>query len=467
MRHEGEGESSTSRLQWLPAGIRDILSDRPVLTKIVANVSWLTLERVLSMATSFVVTVWVIRYLGAERYGIYAYALSLVAMFRGVSALGLEKIVIRNLAGEASEDAEVLATAFWLRMVGAVVTYGLVAVLVLTLEDDVLTRTAVLVVAGRFVFDAAEVFDYWFQAQVQSRYAVYVRSASRLLAAGLQVVCILLGLSVLAFLTVVVVQAAFSAGGLIAMVYFVGLGRLRWRPDPELARRLLRQSWPLMVAGISTLVYMKIDQVMLKQMVGDAAVGTYAAAIKVSELWYFLPGALAASSFPEIVRSRRGEEPAVYRSRVQSLYDGMVWFAYAVCIPLTFLAGPITDLLFGAEYAGAAAILQVHVWALVFMALGLARSKWLIAENMTRFVMLSSAFGAVANVAFNLLLIPAHSGLGAAWATLLSYGLYAYVTPVAYGPARLAFRQMSKALAVPFRFVANRFVSSSGSDPRS
>lgn len=464
---EAGRQEATPRLDWLPSGIRDRLAGRPVLAKVLANVSWLTLERIFSMATSFVVTVWVIRYLGADRYGIYAYALSLMAMFRGISALGLEKIVIRQLAGEDGDDAGVLATAFWLRVAGAVLTYALIAGLVTVIEDDGLTRAAVLLVALRYVFDATEIFDYWFQAQVQSKYAVYVRSASRILGSGLQVLCILLGLSVLAFLGVVVVQAALTGLGLAAMFYFVGLGRLRWRPDLGLARRLLRQSWPLMVASISTLIYMKIDQVMLKQMVGNAAVGTYAATVKVSEIWYFLPGALAASAFPEIVRSREGEKPTVYHSRVQSLYDAMVWFAYAVCVPLTLLAGPITDLLFGADYAGSGAILRVHIWALVFMALGLARSKWLIAENMTRFVMLSSMFGALANVALNLVLIPAHSGLGAAWATLFSYALYAYVTPLAYRPARLAFRQMSRALAVPVRHLMRRFSGSSSSGFRS
>lgn len=99
------------------------------------------------------------------------------------------------------------------------------------------------------------------------------------------------------------------------------------------------------------------------------------------------------------------------------------------------------------------------------MVLALARRKWLIAKNMVWFVTLSSGFGALANVALNLVLIPAHAGLGAAWTTLLSYALYAYLTPVTHRPARLAFRQMSRSLVVPFRHVARRLFVSSSSGP--
>lgn len=140
--------------------MRDQLADRPVLAKVLTNVSWLTLERVFSMATSFVVTVSVTRDLGADRTGIYAYSLNLMTMLRGVSALGLEKIVIRHLAGEDGDDAQLLATSIWLHVAGAALICALIAGFVILIELTGLTRAAVLLVALRYVFDATEIFDY-------------------------------------------------------------------------------------------------------------------------------------------------------------------------------------------------------------------------------------------------------------------------------------------------------------------
>ena len=46
---------------------------------------------------------------------------------------------------------------------------------------------------------------------------------------------------------------------------------------------------------------MKIDQVMIKEMLGAEAVGQYAAAVRLSEVWYFIPIIIASSLFPAIV----------------------------------------------------------------------------------------------------------------------------------------------------------------------
>ena len=48
-------------------------------------------------------------------------------------------------------------------------------------------------------------------------------------------------------------------------------------------------------------IYMKIDQVMIKQMLGADQVGLYAAAVRLSEVWYFIPIVITASVFPAII----------------------------------------------------------------------------------------------------------------------------------------------------------------------
>ena len=71
---------------------------------------------------------------------------------------------------------------------------------------------------------------------------------------------------------------------------------------------LLKESWPLILSGLVISVYMKIDQVMIKHLIDDNAVGIYAAAVKVSEIWYFIPVVIASSLFPAIINSRKINE---------------------------------------------------------------------------------------------------------------------------------------------------------------
>jgi O-antigen/teichoic acid export membrane protein len=196
---------------------------------------------------------------------------------------------------------------------------------------------------------------------------------------------------------------------------------------------------------------MKIDQVMLGEMVGDSAVGIYATAVKISELWYFIPSAIAGSVFPKIVSSRENASEEVYRERMQAFYDAVALLSYLVIIPVTLSAEPLIKLIFGAEYAESASILQVHIWAFLFVALGTAQGKWLVTENFTKFSMLTAILGAFFNVSLNAFVIPTYAGLGAAWATLLAQAIANYFSLFLLRTLWPTVFQLSKALMVPLR----------------
>jgi O-antigen/teichoic acid export membrane protein len=164
---------------------------------------------------------------------------------------------------------------------------------------------------------------------------------------------------------------------------------------------------------------MKIDQVMIKEMMNTSAVGQYAAAVRLSVAWYFIPVVVANSLFPSILNAKQSNQK-LYRDRLKRLYSLMVWMAIGVAIPLTFLNEWIIELVYGEAYRLAAKVLMVHVWAGIFVFLGVAFGRYLIAENMTKKAFYRTATGAVANVVLNFLMIPAFGILGAAVATLVA-----------------------------------------------
>ncbi len=436
----------------LPAVVRRRIEESSALRKIIGNTSWLMFERIVNMTIRFFVGVWVVRYLGPENYGVYSYALSYVGIFTAVSTLGLDGIVIRNLSSEQWSEGTVMGTAFTLRIIAGVFTIGIVAATVLTVSDDWITQLAVLVVSGQLLFKSADVFKLWFKSEIKSKYPVWVRSGVTVLYAGSQIACILAGLPVLVFVTLVMAQTGLKVLGTYLMYRYVPEGgNSEWTFEWETAQNVLRDAWPLIFAGLSVAVYMKIDQVMLGEMAGQSAVGIYATAAKVSELWYFIPSAIAGSVFPKIVSSKENASEKVYRQRMQNFYDMVAILSYIIIIPMVLSAGPLINLLFGAEYGEAGPILQIHIWAFLFVSLGTARGKWLITENFTRFAMISAVLGAMVNVALNYALIPTFVGIGAAWATLLSQVVAVFLSCLIWHPLRDVFVQMTKALFVPFR----------------
>lgn len=439
-------------VQWLPASLRRRIEGSPTLQRIVSNTSWLMLERVVNMTIRFFVGVWVVRYLGPEQYGVYSYALSFVGLFTALTTLGLDGIVIRNLSSEEWSEEEVMGTAFGLRIGAAVLTMIVVAATIFSVNDEWITQIAVLVVSGHLVFKSADIFKLWFQSEIKSKYPVWVRSGVVVVNSAIQVAFILLGLPVLAFLALFLVQSGLKAGGSYLMYRFVSEGgSANWTFQWRAARTMMQDAWPLIFAGLSVSVYMKIDQVMLGEMVGESAVGVYATAVKISELWYFIPTAIAGSVFPKVVSSKQNASAEVYRERMQAFYDAVALLGYVIIVPVTLSAGPLIELLFGVEYVEAASILQVHIWAFLFVAIGTAQGKWLVTENFTRFAMFTAVLGGLANVGLNVLLIPSYAGLGAAWATLLSQGVANYLCFFLVQKLWPVLGQLTKALIAPLR----------------
>jgi O-antigen/teichoic acid export membrane protein len=253
--------------------------------------------------------------------------------------------------------------------------------------------------------------------------------------------------SLLYFAVVFLIERAALAAGL--GVVYVGrkLSIFEWRPRLETAVGLLKDSWPLVLSGIAVSIYMKIDQVMIKQILDAKAVGQYAAAVKISEAWYFVPVIVCGSLFPAVINAKKQSEEQ-YNARLQKLYSLMVWVALPITVVITFSAGGIIRLLYGTEFSEAASVLTVHIWAGVFVFLGVASSKWFLAENLQLYSFLYKGSGAVINVILNFFFIKRFGVVGAAWATVISYGFAAYFLNFIFAKTRSNFYLMCQSFNI-------------------
>jgi PST family polysaccharide transporter len=107
------------------------------------------------------------------------------------------------------------------------------------------------------------------------------------------------------------------------------------------------------------------------------------------------------------------------------LFDVMAGLALLIAVPMTLLSDVVIRLFYSAQYAGAGPILAIHIWAALFVFLGVAQSPWDISEGLTRLALLRTLLGAVINVAMNFVLLPLYAGLGAAISTVVAYAVSA------------------------------------------
>jgi O-antigen/teichoic acid export membrane protein len=413
-----------------------VLKSHQGFMKYFKNTSWLFGEKILRIVTGLFVGVWVARYLGPEQFGIFSYALSFVGLFTFIATLGLDEIVVRELVKDESRRDELIGTAFWLKLFGALVMLVILAIAVNFTSNDTYINTLIFIIASATIFQSFNVVNMYFQSKVISKYVVYANIISLFISSLVKITLILNEAPLSAFALVALFDSFILACGLVyfyisynrylaisnghstldsvsnfSMVKNLKFGR-------EMALSLLKDSWPLALVGVASTLNMRIDQVMLGNMMSFEVVGNYAAAVRVSEIWFLIPVVIGASIFPAIIRAHK-LSLELYRKRIFSTVKYMSLFAIPSAIIVTFLSNYIIWLLYGEQFKDAGLYLSLHIWTgLPYVAL-FALSQIIVIENLTRWSLYITVFVVTVNISLNYILIPIYSAIGAIVVSLI------------------------------------------------
>lgn len=421
----------------------------PGVRKAAGNTGWLFFDRIFRLGIGVAVYVVVARYLGPELFGEFNFAIALVALFTGLSTLGLDNLVVRFLVDMPGRSGSILGTAILLRLGGSILTCATVVLVgrIMRPGQSVMAWLIMLNAIG-LLPQVLNIIEQYFQAYVASKYAIIGKNIAFGLAAAVRLLLVYYHASVTAFAWAILLEYLLGAFALLIVYRWKRFEISRWNFNVKLAKELLKESWPLTLSGMVIMIYMRLDQIMLGQMRGDHAVGIYSAAVRFSEVWYFIPTAIVNTVFPTIVRSKDISQE-LYLRRNQLLFEVMALCAYLVAIPLTFLSRPMVSFALGAQYIGSAAILSIHVWTGLFVFLGIAAGPWILTERLTKFSFATTAIGAAVNFALNLFLIPRLGGIGAAISTVIAQLFAAYLANAFYSRTRDLFMLQTRAFALP------------------
>lgn len=377
-------------------------------------------EQMFRLLIALLVNVWIARHLGPSSFGKLSFALSFASLFGIISTLGLNRILVRELVANASDHqviTKLMSTALAMRLIAAIAMF-IICIMSAWLmgEGDLLL---IGFIASGFFFNASDCIELYFQSKVQAKVTARARLFSFSLVTLLRVALLLSLAGVEAFAAVTLIEYFAAACALQLTYRRQGLKFARKLIDWSLARELLRESWPEILAGFSCLLFMRLDQIMLQHLMGSKEVGAFAVAARLSEIWYFIPIAIISSTFPNIIEKKQTSHET-YMQRIQALMTGLVGLSYLAVLGATFLGQPVIKLLYGQAYLDSAEILIVHIWTGVFVTLGLSSGSWIMAEKKAKLNLYRNLAGVAANIILNLLLIPTHGAIGAAYATLIS-----------------------------------------------
>lgn len=394
---------------------------------IVDNIGWLFVDKLVRLGLGLIVIVWLARYLGTEQFGQFNYAVLYVSFFGALAALGLNNIVVRDIVRDYNGANATLGTAFVLQVVGALATVALIiGSITLLRPEDELTKVMVTILSFRLLFKASDVIRYWFEAQVESRYTVWIESGIFLLFAAIKIALIINGAPLLAFIWLALIEAAFIAIGFFG-IYMIRANNLGlWSFRCERAKMLLKDSWSLIFMAMMLGIYTKIDIFMVEYFLGWDATGIYSAAIRVAESWYFVAVVFTTSVYPNLLASREKDEEVFFK-KMAEFYSLMFWLPFVVSAMMAIFADDIMMILYGQKYEGVSSIFALYIWSSVFVFVITASSRWFLITDSVNSLLYRAIFGALTNVVLNYYLLSRVGLVGAAIATLISYFFVAYV----------------------------------------
>ncbi|MCK5739547.1 flippase [bacterium] len=375
---------------------------------------------------AFLVGVAVARFLGPIKFGQLSFALSYTSIFAIFCSLGLEHIAVREFVKHPALHNEILGSIWCLKTAATVMILVVIGITTATINIPQSTRLLVFILSINLFFYTLTGIDYYFQSRVQGKITAKMRMTALLIVSLARLFCIWQKAPVVVFAALFVLEGAILSASMLYQ-FNQRVGTIwHWNSRRVVERSLLKNSWPLIVSGLAVSVFLKIDQVMLQLMIGEKAVGEYAAASKISEALYFVAIAMTTTFFPAIIDARKYSID-LFRKRLQQFYDLMVWTGILFTIAVSVLAKPMVVLLFGGNFSNAGPVLLIHSLALVFVFMAQAGSRWFLSEQRQLPFAFIQITACAVNILLNWILIPLYGILGAAFATVISYWVTGHV----------------------------------------
>ena len=417
----------------------------PTKGAIVQNLFWSVVGKMVNLFSGLLVGIIVARYLGPTHYGLMNYVISYVFLFMTFATFGLDNIEIREEARKQVPYTTIIGTAFGLKVGFGLLFMGLVIGTSWLMEAEGYTTLLIAIYSLTIVLNSFTVIRNYFTAIVQNEYVVKAEITRTLLGICIKVILLLLHASLTWFLLAYMFDFVLLASGYV-VAYHAKIGRTReWHFSREYASFLLKESFPLLLTNAAVIIYQRIDQVMIGQMIDKTSVGYFAVASKFVEVLIYIPMMLAQTITPVLVRIREQSQEEYVR-KSQQFMNLSLWLSLLASAITSAVAYWLIRYTFGTVYLPAVAILQIMAFKATSVALSNTAGAMLVTEGLQRYAILRDGFGCLVCIVLNYLLLPRYGIMAAAFVAIASNVAAGYLADALIPAYRHLFVRQTKAL---------------------
>ncbi len=396
------------------------------IASVFKNTFALLVPNLLNPLISFLLIVFISRYLGVGELGQYSLVLSYLSLAGIFSSMGLTTLLVRQISRKP-EEAHVLvfnASIFGaFSSVAAVLAMNLAVVLVG--YDREVIQAALVCSFSLLISTPINYLEGVFRSFEKSQYIAFAYVTENLLRVGTCIVLLRSGSGIVALFGVSVACRVFA---LIPMLYFYRrtVGRMDFQIRKDILQLFAKEAPTFASIAFFSSIYLGTDQIILSKLKGMVSVGIYSAADRLVQITKTLPLAFSTALLPLLTR-----EFAAGLKQLQALTILGIRYIFLGIAPIivgtAILSTSIITTIYGDKFTTAAAILQLHIFSLLPTGIALVLAEVLIASDNQRIDLRINVGAAIVNVGLNFLFISLFSAWGAALATLLTMTLFCMV----------------------------------------
>lgn len=398
---------------------------------IAKNIISLYIGEIISQVLAFFLVIAIAHHLGQSGLGKYSFAISFVSILLVLADMGLPTLITKEVAKDKSLAKLHLTKTFTLKLLLNSATLVITILAILSSRKDYETILIVALAAvAMFFYNLAGIYRAIFQAYEVLFYEASLKVIERVIAVSLGIFLLYRGYGILSLFLILV----FSNAVYYLIIYVSAktrISKVSLSIDKNSWKQSLKNAMPFWITIVFTIVYFKVDTIMLGFMKDFAAVGIYNAALKIIEVITRIPFLLIISVFPALAKFHKLSYDKTNLLYKKSFYY-MALLALPIATGLIMLAGKIIGQLFSPEFKDSALVLQILAASLIFVFVNYLMGYLLNAIDRQKLFTLTITITTVINIVMNLLLIPKFSYLGAAIATLISeiinFGMLYYFT---------------------------------------
>ena len=387
--------------------------------RIAKNTLIITISSFVTLFLSFFFTAAFARYLGVGTYGVFAFAGSFVGLFVVFFDLGLNSLIVREVARCKEKISFYFGNIFVIEIFVSFIVIILIYCFAYLLGYHGETLSIVILSAIILAFETfAQLIFSTFTAYERREYEALINIVGKFIYVLFGFIGIFLQLP----LFEIVILFIFSSGLKFILGYFILVGKVykpKIKVDIGSWLPMIKLAFPFALGGFLFTVYFSIDMTMLSLLKGNEAVAYYSVAYSFISIFMIIPSALVGSIWPLLSRLFIESKHSLVTAFSKTAQYLMI-LAVPISIGMFFISDIAIITIFGDKYANSIIALQILVWVIIFHFITYICGITFGAIDRPILSFIGLLFSLFVNILLNLILIPHYSYIGAGIATIVT-----------------------------------------------